>query len=88
MPNIEIYSRASCQFCYAAKRILLMRGLSFEEISLDREPGRLAEMIDRTGGCTVPQLIIDGEPVSGFADISRMNEDGSLARLASALQPG
>ena len=84
MPCIEIYSRSSCQFCYAVKRILLMRGLLFEEISLDREPGRLGEMVDRTGGRTVPQVLIDGEPVGGFQDISAMNEDGSLARLANA----
>ena len=83
MPSIEIYSRASCQFCYAAKRILLMRGLSFEEISLDREPGRLEEMVERTGARTVPQILIDGDSVGGFQDISAMNEDGSLERLAS-----
>ena len=83
MPCIEIYSRGGCQFCYAAKRILLMRGLSFEEISLDREPGRLEEMVDRTGARTVPQILITGEPVGGFQDISAMNKDGSLERLAS-----
>ncbi len=85
MPNIEIYSRASCQYCYAAKRILLMRGLSFEEISLDREPARLKEMIERTGGKTVPQIVIDDKPMGGFGDINRMNEDGSLVRMANIL---
>ncbi len=84
MSKIEIYSRDRCQFCNAAKRLLTNKGLVFEEIQLDKEPLRHQEMMERTGGGTVPQILIDGEAVGGFEEIVELNEDGRLDRLAGA----
>ena len=83
MSRIEIYSRDRCQFCNAAKRLLANKGLVFEEIQLDLEPFRHQEMMDRTGGRTVPQILIDGQAVGGFEEIVELNEDGALARLVN-----
>jgi glutaredoxin 3 len=82
MSKIEIYIRENCSFCRAAKRLLVNKGLIFEEISLDLEPLRGREMLDRTGGRTVPQILIAGKPVGGFEELVEMNEEGGLARLA------
>ena len=81
MSRIEIYSSDRCQFCNAAKRLLTNKGLAFEEIQLDIEPLRQQEMMERTGGRTVPQILIDGKAVGGFEEIVELNEDGALALL-------
>jgi len=84
MVKIEMYTRASCQFCFAAKRLLALQGLDYEEVSLDREPQKLQEMLQRTGNRTVPQVIIDGEPIGGFRELSGMQSSGRLKELTGA----
>ena len=82
MVRIEIYTRASCQFCFAAKRLLAMHGLEYEEYSLDREPARLQEMLERTHNRSVPQVLADGVPLGGFREMAEMSRSGELAGLA------
>lgn len=77
--KIEMYTRGACHFCYAAKRLLAEQELEFEEYSLDREPALFGEMLERTGNRTVPQVIIDGEPIGGFQELSILNRSGGLA---------
>ncbi|MEI9915505.1 MAG: glutaredoxin domain-containing protein [Methylovirgula sp.] len=38
-PHIVIYTTASCPYCHRAKALLNERGLAFEEISVDGDPG-------------------------------------------------
>ena len=49
------------------------------EISLDEEPGRRAEMIERAhGGRTVPQIFIDGEHIGGCDEMVALDRAGKL----------
>src|SRR5262249_30276227 len=59
MAKVELYSTASCMYCLAAKNFLKQRGYDYEEIRVDTDPGRLAEMLGRTNQRSVPQVIID-----------------------------
>jgi glutaredoxin 3 len=80
--KIEIYTRASCSFCYAAKRLLATQDLPYEEYSLDRDPALMGEMIERTGNRTVPQVIIDDRSIGGFRELSEIDLGGLLAGVA------
>ena len=67
MPRIEMYSTRWCGYCVRAKALLQARGLPFEEISLDGDPNFRRTLQERTGGWTVPHIVIDGEPIGGYS---------------------
>ena len=56
MQRIEIYTSSTCGYCFAAKRLLNQKGVSYEEINIQMDPERRAEMIARAAGQrSVPQ---------------------------------
>jgi glutaredoxin 3 len=62
-----------------AKALLEKKGVAYREISLDEEPGRRPEMIERAHGRrTVPQIFINGEHVGGCDDIVALDRAGRL----------
>lgn len=82
MKPVTIYTSPTCGYCFAAKRLLSAKGVSFEEIDVSRDPARRAEMVERAGGRrTVPQIFIGGEGVGGFDDIAALDRAGRLDPL-------
>jgi glutaredoxin 3 len=81
MATIEIYTNSWCPFCTRAKRLLDQRGLEYREYSIDKEPERRAEMIQRSGRLTVPQIFIDRAHVGGSDDLARLHRSGELDQL-------
>ena len=77
--QIKIYTKPYCSYCYAAKNLLLKRGLAFEEIGLAGNQPAEQEMRELTGGYTVPQILIDGVPVGGYTDLVELDMEGKLA---------
>ena len=85
MAKVEIYTRWTCGYCYRAKRLLDMRGVEYDETSVDGDQRARAEMIQRANGrSTVPQIFIDGRHVGGCDDLFKLEESGELARLLAA----
>ena len=85
MTRILLYTTEWCGYCRAAKQLLRTKGHVFEEIMVDADPPKRAEMIDRAGGVrTVPQIFIDGSHVGGYTELAELNRQGRLdAWLAS-----
>ena len=83
MTSIQLYTTAWCGHCVRAKMLLEQRGLPFEEIHVDDDPAFRQHLEDLTGGWTVPQIVIDGEPIGGFAELSALDRAGGLAELAA-----
>ena len=81
MQRIQIYTTRWCGYCVRAKALLDSRGLGYEEIALDDEVGFRQTLLDRTGGWTVPQILVDGEPIGGYTELWRLDRDGRLNRL-------
>lgn len=81
MTKIEIYTNGWCPFCTRAKRLLDERGLEYQEYHIDQEPGRRAEMIQRSGRLTVPQIFIDDAHVGGSDDLARLHHNGELDHM-------
>jgi isoleucyl-tRNA synthetase len=65
-------------------RELQSRGLEYEEIQLDEDPGFRQKVFDLTGNWTVPQILIDGEPIGGYTELWRLDRDGRLERRLAA----
>ncbi len=82
MAQITMYTTSPCAFCRAAKGLLEKRGLQFEEIYLDKDSAGRAELVERTGMMTFPQILIDGALVGGFTELYAADRSGRLAALA------
>jgi glutaredoxin 3 len=82
MATVSMYSTAVCPYCVAAERLLRSKGVTeIEKIRIDREPARRAEMMERTGRRTVPQIYIGERHVGGFDDLAALEHAGRLDAL-------
>ena len=82
--RIQIYTTRWCGYCVRAKALLDSRGIDYEEVSLDDDPGFRATVHELTGGWTVPQILIDGEPIGGYTELWRLDRSGALAERLPA----
>ena len=86
MAKITMYSTGVCPFCQMAERLLRAKGVTaIDKIRVDLEPERRAEMIEKTGRRTVPQIYIGERHVGGFEELSSLDRAGQLDEL---LAPG
>ncbi len=88
MTDIVMYVKQTCPFCVMAKQLLKTKGQTWTEIDIEREPERRAEMIDRSGRCTVPQIWIDREHVGGFDDLAALEHAGRLDPMLAPVAGG
>lgn len=80
--HVRMYSTAVCPYCQRAEALLRARGVAeIEKVRVDLDPARLAEMIERTGRRTVPQIFVGETHVGGFDDLSSLDREGRLAPL-------
>lgn len=80
MLPITVYTSGPCPYCVSAKRLLEKKGLTYQEIHIDREPGLRETMMQRSGRRTVPQVFIGERHVGGFDDLSAADKSGDLDR--------
>ncbi|SDE63292.1 glutaredoxin 3 [Limimaricola pyoseonensis] len=81
-PTIEIYTKPTCGYCHAAKRLLAQKGVGFTEIDIAARPERRGEMVQRAnGGRTVPQIFIGDTHVGGYDDMALLDRRGGLDQL-------
>ena len=83
MARIELYTTGWCGYCVRAKALLEQRGLAYEEIRVDDDPEFRSKLEELTGGWTVPQIVIDGEPIGGFSELWQLDRAGELDKLAA-----
>ncbi len=79
--SIVMYLKQTCPFCVMAKRLLTQKGQKWDEIDIQAEPERRAEMIERTGRYTVPQIFIGEQHIGGFDELSALDAAGRLDDL-------
>jgi glutaredoxin 3 len=80
-PKVIMYTTAGCPYCTGAKSLLARKGVAFEEIRVDEEPGLWAEMEARSQRDTVPQTFIGEHHVGGFDDMVELDMEGELDAL-------
>jgi glutaredoxin 3 len=84
MPHeIEMYTTDPCPYCLAAKNLLQKRGLQWKEYLVFGGTPEWDAMMKRTNAKTVPQIIINGEVVGGFPQLSVLDKEGRLKALAN-----
>ena len=84
MTTVLMYLTASCPFCQSADRLLREKGVPVEKIRVDLEPARRAEMMQKSGRRTVPQIWIDERHIGGCDDLYALEHAGKLDALLKA----
>ena len=84
MAKIEIYSKPYCPYCDRAKALLSSKGVEFNEIIASNDPDLRAEMNERSGRYTYPQIFIDDLHVGGCDDLMSLDRRGGLDPLLAA----
>ena len=74
-----MYTISGCVHCLRARRLLRGLGIAFEERALDDVLELRALLLERTGGWTVPQIVIGDEPIGGARELARLQCRGILA---------
>lgn len=75
---VTMYSTRFCPYCMRARRLLKKKGINFEEIPVGGDSALWAEMEQRSGRNTVPQIFINDEPVGGYDDIAALDRNNQL----------
>lgn len=82
---VEIYTSSLCGYCFAAKRLLDGKGVSYREYSVDGDADLRAAMTKRADGQrTVPQIFIGDTHVGGCDDLYDLERTGGLDPLLAA----
>ena len=85
MAHVTMYLTATCPYCQSAERLLAEKGASdVEKIRVDLHPERRAEMMQRSGRRTVPQIWIGEQHVGGCDDLHDLDREGRLDALLAA----
>lgn len=64
--KITVYTISSCVYCRMAKAFFNVRGVSFVEKNVLRDPSAKKEMVNKSGAQVVPVIDVDGEILVGF----------------------
>ena len=82
MKNVTVYMGPRCNFCDAAKRLLIRNNISFNEINVALEEGKRNEMLNKSNGRkTIPQIFFNEFHVGGYEELRALEKKGELLNL-------
>lgn len=82
MAQVTMYCTGVCPYCTMAEKLLKRKGVELiEKIRVDLDPPKMAEMMEKTGRRTVPQIYIGDFHVGGFDDLAELDQEGKLEPL-------
>ena len=85
MPRVTVYSTAHCAYCSRAKSMLDKWEIDYDEVRIDADAAAMKQFLEATNGArTVPQIVIDGQPIGGFDELTELHMDGELDELMPA----
>ena len=84
--KVLMYTTAVCPYCMMAERLLVSKGVEIEKVRIDLEPQRRAEMMEKTGRRTVPQIYVGETHVGGYDDLAALDRAGKLDPLLETLK--
>ena len=81
--KIKIYGDAYCGYCTAARLLLKKKGLDYEDVPVSNDEQAFAEMREKSGSTSVPQIFINEKSIGGFDELYELEESGELNKLIS-----
>lgn len=84
MKPVLIYTSAWCGYSMRAKELLESKNVAYEEVVCDGKPELRAELTEKTGSSSVPQIWIGDEYIGGCDDLFALERAGELDAKLSA----
>ena len=81
MVPVTIYTREGCGYCVRAKALLNKKGAAFTEIDAGSDSALKAEMMQRSGRSTFPQIFLGNTHVGGCDELYALDAEGRLDAL-------
>ena len=82
MKNVTVYMGPRCNFCDAAKRLLVRNNIVFNEINIALQEGKREEMLSKSNGRkTITQILFDDLHVGGYEELRALEKKGELLNL-------
>lgn len=81
MVDVTIYTRPGCPYCTRAKALLTQKNIAFHEINAGATPELRAEMQQKSGRNTFPQIFVGDYHVGGCDDLYALEHAGKLDTL-------
>lgn len=81
MAQITVYTTDPCSFCVRVKQLLDARGYEYDEVNLAKDPDGRAELAQKTGMMSFPQVVVGGEVLGGFNETVQADRSGRLREL-------
>ena len=69
-----LWTKDMCNYCTAAKSLLNVKGIAFEEKKIGRDYTREQLLEAVPNAKTVPQIFLDGKYVGGFTELKALLE--------------
>ena len=84
-PDVTIYTKFGCPYCYRAKQLLDDKGVNYTEHDVTMGGEERDEMMRRAPAArTVPQIFIGEHHVGGSDDLAALDRDGKLDALLAS----
>lgn len=84
--RVTVYTAPLCGYCSAAKRLLDSKKIAYDLIDLGGDPETRARLVAETGWRTVPLILVDGELIGGYTELSKAMRRGALDDLMAAAE--
>jgi glutaredoxin 3 len=74
--RVVMYRTPYCGYCMLAKRLLVKKGVAFEEIDVSGDPEKRAWLRQASGQYT-PQIFVGDRPIGGYLSSTCWSAQGS-----------
>ncbi len=78
---IKIYTTNWCPSCISAKRLLESLNIEYQEINIEKQNLSRNQLLELTGGYTVPQIIINNKSIGGYDQLLYLHQNNKLEKL-------
>lgn len=84
--GIVMYESDWCGFCRAARRLIESKGWTYESRNVDGNAALRAQMQERSGRTSVPQIYFGDRHIGGFDDMAALESAGELDDAFASIQ--
>ena len=78
---VKIYTTNWCPSCTSAKKLLESLNIQYKEINIEESNLSREQLVDLTGGYTVPQIIINSRYIGGYDKLLYLHQNNKLEEL-------
>lgn len=83
MKAVSVYGNDTCPYCGAVRMLLTKKGVKFQDIAVNKDDNKRAEMEKMSGRSAVPQVFIGDEHIGGFDELYELDKTGQLDQILS-----